>query len=62
MQHYKLVKTTLGDMATNYPHSPEDQPQSYEDYLEDMLSQGFELVTFSHDSSWIYLAFKVVAK
>lgn len=64
MQHYLVQRQTYGDLVTNYPHSPEDQEQSFMDYLEDMLSQGYELVshTVYGGTSFYHLVFKVVAK
>jgi hypothetical protein len=50
MQHFKTYfNYGYGDVATDYPHSPEDVEQSFNDWLEEELSEGWELV--SHGSS-----------
>lgn len=64
MQHLKVEQQAIGDVITNYFHDPEDQPQSMEDYFEDMLSQGYELVSFSfRDSTSNFVSvFRISAK
>ncbi len=63
MQHFKLEIQSLGALVTAYPHSPEDQVASQEDYVEDMLSQGYELASvWGTSTSAMNFWFKVVAK
>lgn len=63
MIHYKLEQRLLGgDLLAAYPHSPEDVPASIQDYLEDMLSQGYALVTTLYIGTPITFVFKVVAQ
>ncbi len=44
MQHFKVDYQDNSTLGTNYPHTPTDFDASLQDYLEDMLSQGY---TFS---------------
>lgn len=62
MQHYKVEQQSYGDLQTNYPHTPTDNLQSISDYLEDMLSQGYELVSTWDHANGPYFAFRVSAK
>lgn len=63
MTHYLMDRTTFGDVTTAFPHSPQDQMASLQDYLEDKLANGYELVSMSFtDGGNIYSAFRVVAK
>lgn len=62
MQHYKVEQQSYGSLQTNYPHTPSDSALSAQDYLEDQLSQGFELVSTWDHANGPYFAFRVVAK
>jgi hypothetical protein len=63
MQGFLVERKTLSDFIAAYPHSPENQTLSFQEYLEDMRDNGFELVTYSwYDTSFMDLVFKVVAK
>ncbi len=64
MTHFHTDRQSYGDLTTNYPHSPEDQEQSVRDYLEDMLSQGYEPVSHAWygSTSFIHFIFRVAAK
>lgn len=62
MQNFLVEKQPLGDIESNYPHSPTDVPLSIQDYLEDMLSQGFALISTSDAANGPYWIFRVVAK
>jgi len=64
MQHFKVEHQGIGDLETSYPHDPEDQMQTIEDYLEDMLSQGFDVQSFAFrgDTSNMVFVFRAVAK
>ncbi len=60
MQHYKVkFNYSYADASTDYPHSPEDYDASLQDFLEDMRSQGWELVSHGSASSsahptWVF--------
>ena len=62
MIHYKVTKKDIGELVSEYPHSPEDQEQSQVDFLEDMLSQGLDLVSRDGMSSGWFYTFRIVAK
>lgn len=63
MTYFHTERQTYGDLTTNYPHSPEDQEQSFRDYLEDMLSQGYEVVSHAwYSTAFVHVIFRVVAK
>ena len=52
MQHYKVEYKSGGDLATAYSHDPSDAAQSMQDYLEDMLSQGWKFTGVIGATSW----------
>lgn len=52
MMHYKVEYKSGGDLATAYPHDPADGTQSMQDYLEDMLSQGWKFAGVLAASSY----------
>lgn len=59
MAHYKVETKSNGDLASAYPHSPEDFAASMQDYIEDMFSQGWEFVDSSLDANgyrWFFRA------
>lgn len=58
MAHYKTESVDFTTLYANYPHSPSDPVQSYQDYLEDNFSQGRSLASFAfRGSSEIYTVF-----
>ncbi len=65
MQHFYSESFTLGDLLTAYPHSPEDRAATFQDYLEDKLSQGYDFIGTSGyygGTGPAQFFFKVVAK
>ncbi len=63
MQHYHVEKAFLGDILTEFPHTPDDHALSVQELLEDRLASGYELVQMAeYADSFYLLIFKVVAK
>lgn len=58
MIHYLTEYKAAGDIATAFPHDPTDIPQSVTDYLEDKLSNGWELVNFVGESTTLRFVFR----
>lgn len=63
MTRYLTERVTYGELTTNFPHSPEDQEQSFVDYLENKLDSGYALVSHTwYSTGFAHCVFKVVAK
>jgi len=63
MQHYKVEYKGSSEMYADYPHDPNDLVASTQEYLEDMLSQGWRFVGIVPASTWSgNFIFECVAK
>lgn len=65
MKNYVTVRKNYGDLTSEYPHSPEDQEQSFVDYLEDQLdNNGLRLISHGWygGTSFCHFVFEVVGQ
>ena len=58
---YRVVQMDLGSLAKRHP-SKDGDSQSMEDYLEEMLSDGWEFVSSTVDANGYRWVFKAVPK
>lgn len=63
MQHYYVEgPVSVVSLQTNYPHTPADTNLSLQDYLEDKLGSGYEVVSCDLEANGYRVVFRVVAK
>lgn len=62
MTHFKVEQKSLSDLQTAYPNTPTNHALSTQDYLEDMLSQGYDFAGVSDHANGAFFVFRVVAK
>lgn len=57
---FQVFRTSLGQIETDFPHSPEDRQQSYQDYLDDKAAAGLipVCVPTEYDGGEWYFLFK----
>ena len=46
MAHFLFEQQSVGDLETNYPHSPDDLAASISDYAEAKFALGWEFIGF----------------
>lgn len=54
-QHYLLEQKSESDLATAYPHDPESLLLSTQDYLEDKVAGGWDLIEVRESGPPIYI-------
>jgi len=62
MVHFKVESKSLGTLASTYFHDPESLVTSIQDYLEDMLENGWEFVNRSDPGDTPYWVFRAVGQ
>lgn len=62
MQHYLVEIKSNSALFSAYPHTPNDVALSTQDYLEDMFSQDWELVSFREDANGQAFAFRTIGR
>lgn len=63
MIHFVVDRTSLAEIYTAYPHDPEDQAASFQEYLEAKLTEGLEFVAAQNyaGSVWFHI-FKIAGR
>lgn len=64
MQHYLVDLTDDATVETNFPHTPTNRSSSWQDYLEDKLNNGWELLSWANynGSSTFHICFRLIGK
>ena len=62
MSGFKVVQMDLGSLETKYPHKPSNHSASMEDYLQEMLEEGWDFVTSTVDGNGYRWIFRAVGK
>lgn len=53
MQRLKVTEKSQATLLSGYPHTPDNEVLSFEEYLEEELAAGWEVASFSYfGSSW----------